>query len=241
MKDIRDEFIYKIKSSIKSAIGAHIALQQGIQAHQSSNQSDPNARLILGLPPSRIVKYAPTNSFIQDELLKNRTIILELYLTEIIQHWFDFLCDIYDVALQKNLSGSSSYEFPVENIQVDLSLPITDYPEKIRSAALRNFDFLPACKKIKSIRKILKINNDALISSYQVVRLNIEIRNILQHKLGVVDEKILKDLGVSSIPEDHGDYIKQIGAGQKVTRTVFDLEKLVDAMVEIAKVLIPDG
>lgn len=62
-----------------------------------------------------------------------------------------------------------------------------------------------------------------------------------RYKLGVVDEKILKDLGVPSIPEDHGDRIKQIGVGQKVTRTVFDLEKLVDAMVDIAKVLIPDG
>jgi hypothetical protein len=61
----------------------------------------------------------------------------------------------------------------------------------------------------------------------------------LQHVSGLVSLEDLSDLGMGSIIEDHGNNTVAKAAGQRVTRTAFDIENLTDALVDIANALIP--
>lgn len=111
--------------------------------------------------------------------------------------------------------------------------------DNIEASACKNFDFLAAPEKLKIIKTLLGVSLNAISNDTTILKTNIQVRNILQHRNGTVDAKDLSDLGVSSIEKDHGNSTSAILAGQKITRTCFDIENLVDSLINIAKTLVP--
>ena len=242
---IRDDFIQKITEATEKAMGAYVVLQLGIKQHQSFSNPYLSAPIsvMVGHPnnPGRTIKYAPTHQQTQSMLQNNPNILLELFLTEIIQYWFDFLLAIYTEVLEANLlnNSNSNYPIPDAKLKVNLSLSGVNLSQNIKDTACKDFDFLKASDKLKIITKALNKNLSTITIDVTLLKTNIQVRNILQHRNGIVNQKDLSDLGIASIDEDHGNLPKSIVAGQKITRTPFDLENLTDSLINIAKTLIP--
>ena len=243
MKIIRDKFIKKVVETTTDAIGAYVILQMGINTHQAVATQYPTATLHVGAgdprtPAVRAVKYAPTHSQTQQKLSNNREVILELYLSQIVQEWFDFLAEVYEKAIDENLINNAGYSIPNSKIKVDLSLSGTQLNQQIKASACNDFDFLNAKEKLKNIERTLARDLSSLTNQKQLLLVNIKVRNILQHASGMVSSDDLSDLGVNSITEDHGNKNVTKSAGQRVIRTVFDIENFTEALIDIANVLI---
>jgi len=244
MQTIRDDFIMKVTQAATNAVGSSVVLQLGITNHQQYAASYPSATAHMGAGPPgtpgvRAVKFSPTHQEIQNTLQSNRNILFELYLTEIIQYWFDFLLQVYREALKRNASGTTSYPIPSAKTKIDLSLTGSALIDNIEASVCKDFDFLNAPEKLKIIKTLLGVSLNTISNDTTLLKINIQVRNILQHRNGIVDAKDLSDLGVSSIEEDHGNSTSSILAGQKITRTCFDMENLVDSLINIAKTLAP--
>lgn len=244
MQIIRDDFLNKIATTASNAVGASVVLQLGINNHKATAQQYPNAQLLVGDGPpgqsgTRSVQFAPTHQYIQNQLQQNRNVLYELYLTEIIQHWFDFLSDIYRKAVCDTLRCNANYALPKIQVRIDFNEASSNINSHIEEIASNNFDFLSADEKLKVIRKTLSINLTAIQSDINLIRINVKVRNILQHNLGVVSSDDLSELGVSSIDVDEGNSIKSIIADQKITRTAFDIENLVTSLATVVKTLVP--
>lgn len=245
MQTIRDSFINKIALSAQNSVGATTVLQLGINEHAPIATQFPNSSIKIGVghPTSqnaRAISFSPTHKQTQNILQNNRNILFELYLTEIVQHWFDFLSEIYERALSSNLSGNSGYTLEKIRIStVDFS-SLTALKNSAIKSAVDDFDFLRAAEKTKIIKKILNITfSQQEEKDIAVIKTNIQVRNILQHNGGIVKQKDIDELGTNHIEQDEGNTITRIVAGQKITRTAFDIEKLVSSMIKIANVIIP--
>lgn len=243
MDSILDDFINKLKQAARDAIGSYGVMKMGVDRHQQTTSQYPTGIMIVGAgPPTqqgvRKVKYSPTNEQIQTKLQNNSELILELFLTEIIQNWFDFLADIYVKAVENNLSGVSQYPIPIASLKLDLTHCNEDLLKHVLDSSSKYFDFLSSKEKLNVVKKILGADMSNICSEMELLKTNIQVRNILQHQAGIVSDKDLNDLGVSFITEDHGNSNKNIYSNQRVTRTAFDIENLVDAIEIIANTLI---
>lgn len=243
MRTIRDKFIKKVVDTTTDAIGAYSILQMGINNHTAIATKYPTATLHVGAgapgtPGVRAVKYAPTHAQTQAKLSSNRELILELYLSQLVQEWFDFLAEVYEKAIDDNLNSGAGYSIPQAKIKIDLSLSSTQLNLQIKESAYKDFDFLNAKDKLKNIERTLSKDLSSLSSQKQLLVVNIKVRNILQHASGVVSSYDLSDLGMASITEDHGNRTVSKVAGQRITRTAYDIENFTDALVDIANGLI---
>lgn len=244
MHTIKDGFINKVTQAATNAVGASVVLQLGISNHQQYSTQYPNATVHMGAGPPgtpgvRAIKFSPTHQQVQNTLQNNRDILFELFLTEIIQYWFDFLLDIYQEALNQNASGAANYPVPSAKTKIDLSLTGASLIQNIEESACKDFDFLAAPEKIRIIKTLLGVNLSSVTNDVEILKVNVQVRNILQHRNGIVNTKDLSDLGVASINEDHGNSVNSVSAGQRITRTGFDIENLVDSLIKIANTLIP--
>jgi len=243
MQLIRDNFINKITETATNAVGAYIILLLGINSHQQMTNSHPNATIHMGAGPPdaadvREISFAPTHQQTQNTFQSNRNILSELFFTEIIQYWFEFLLEIYGDALRRNMAGETDYPIPNAKPKIDFTLSGTDLTQNIENSACKEFDFLAASEKLRVIKTILGVNLTTIDADIKLLKTNIQVRNILQHRRGVVSEKDLSELGVHSIIEDHGNLTKEITADQKISRTVYDIENLVGSLIIIAKTLV---
>ena len=244
MINIRDKFINKLKAIASDSIGSFVILQIGIKEHQKIAKLHPNSKIHVGAGAPgatgvRSVKYAPTHGGIQTTLTNNGNMVFELFLAELVQTWFDFLADIYEKALLDSLNGIQSYSIPASKTKVNFSLSGPLLTQQIKEAACKDFDFLPAKEKLKTIKDTLGENLSGQSAQLDTIKINIKVRNILQHSNRVVSTEDLSDLGASGIEEDHGNSTNVVTAGQKISRTSYDIENFVDAMVDVAYVLIP--
>jgi hypothetical protein len=244
MITIKNNFINKITTTTTNAVGTYSILQNGIASHQAIAAQYPSATNMVGAgapttPGVRTVKYSPTHSQVQTHLSNNREIILELFLTQLIQEWFDFLAEIYEKSLDENFNNNGTFPIPSAKLKLDLSVTSNTLITHIISSASKNFDFLPAKEKLKIIEKILNKNLSNMTAEKQLLAVNVKVRNILQHSSGIISADDLTELGASFIEEDHGNNIVRKIVGQKVTRTAFDIENITDKIIDIANSLIP--
>ena len=244
MQSIRTNFQTKIETTLSNAVGTSVVLQIGVHHHAVHAKRTPNARLFVGVGPpgeagSRAVQAAPTHRAIHQLLKQNGNILYELHLAELVQHWFDFLSDLYQKIISEKLRRSANYTPPKTKIHFDFDDASNDVITHIEEMTQKEFDFLNADEKLKAIRKSLNVDLSSYTQDEMTIRANVKIRNISQHGLGIVDASDLRKLGISSFQVDQGGAIDQVGVGQRITRTAFDLENLVGAMTNISGALVP--
>lgn len=244
MQKIRDSFINKIESTASNAIGISVILELGAYNHIKNYANKyPNAKIFLGAGPpdqagTRSLRFAPTHKNIQNLLQKNGNVLYELYLTKLIQHWFDFLAELYKKIINDKLTCNARYFIQKTQLYIDFDEACANLKDHIIEASCNNFNFLPADKKFEVIRKSLNINLNPVQSDVEQIRVNITVRNALQHNLGIITSYDLKNLGITHIEIDEGKSTTNIVAGQRITRTPFDIENLVLSFTKVAKILV---
>ncbi|ENM5859937.1 hypothetical protein NTE23_003891, partial [Vibrio mimicus] len=188
--------------------------------------------------PKRMISYSPKHIEIQQKPGEKPNVVLELYLTEIIQHWYDFLEDVYKKALTDNYYNNCGYQLSSQKILLDFNSKDNQLYDDIISKSVLDFNFLPAKEKLRILKKLFNADFSDCESELDNLKENIQVRNILQHRLGFIEVKDISDLDGTKIKEDHGDKIVEKSAGQRVSRTVFDLENLVLDLKKISANLV---
>jgi len=243
MESIRDDFINKIETSARDANGVYVLMQIGSNTHAIQAKKHPNGKYYTGVgnpndPSTRFCIYTPSNQAIQTNIKNNKTIIFEMYLTEIVQHWFEFLTNLYSFAVSQNIDGLSNFIIPKSKINIDYSLSSNDLIEWIKSESKKDFDFKSSEEKLRILRKMMSKDFREHTNDISVIKTNIQVRNILQHKNRLITQEDLIHLGKQYIELDEGNKITQLLAGDKVTRTAFDIENFVVSLIKIAKLLV---
>ncbi|MBH0562944.1 hypothetical protein I3A51_04525 [Salmonella enterica] len=244
MQTLRDEFIAEVTKLTTEAMGVYVILLLGTGHHTEIANDYPDAPIQIGtghpdLPGARSVKnYIPTHKEIHTKLTGNRELIFELFLSQLVQKWFDFLNRIYEKALNENLVNNGTYPIPIAKARIDLSANPLDFILDIKTSACREFDFLNSKEKMKTIINILGAKQRISHSDKLILNENIAIRNIFQHAGGIVDKKSLDDLGIQSLQSDEGRKIINIKAGDQAIRTAYDIEIFTNTLINIAKSLI---
>jgi hypothetical protein len=238
MLNIRDEFVRKISDKASYSIGVYAVLLQGLPYQQSLATIAPDAPIVVAAGPPdtpgvRMIKYAPTHSQAYKIVAENSYKIFEAFLAELVQIWFDFLADIYEQAIDDNLKGVQNHPIPKSEIKVDFSLSGSELTQQLKESARKDFDFLPANKKLEIIRKALQ--KDLSGKEVQLIKTSIKIRNMLQHGNGIVSPEDLKDLGVSAIQEDHGHVIQDVLVSKKVSVTPLVMQKTFEVVDNVEK------
>ena len=146
MQTIRNNFQGKIITSVSNAVGTSVVLQLGINHHAALAQQTPNARLVVGAGSPRqsgvrTVQVAPTHAAIQQVLQQNRNILYELYLSELIQHWFDLLSDLYQKIISDKLRCMGNYTPPKIKIRLDFDEASKNVVRHIEEITKNKFDF----------------------------------------------------------------------------------------------------
>lgn len=240
MKTIVEQFISKLNDTASEAYGVYFVIKQGIMAHKQLEKIDPHAKVMIYANnpsvPGRHIKQTTTIRSIYSKLSQNERLIFEIYLSKIIQLWFDFLEDLYKYALTNNLYHKGRYSVPTEKLKIDLSISSEEIKKEIIDKAVENFSFLSAKEKLSRIKKIYNMKTELHDNKdINLININIQIRNIIQHNMGIIQKSDLDILGVNEIEEDEGISKKVLKKeGDKILRTPFDIENLVEAMINSA-------
>ena len=102
MYSVKNLFLSNIKRSATNAVGMMMVLYTGMQHHQQIAAKYPDATMAMGVGhpdnPQRKIAFTPTHQQVSNTLSSNMNILFELYLSEIVAYWFDFLTEVYQKA-----------------------------------------------------------------------------------------------------------------------------------------------
>lgn len=242
MEIICNAFINKVETTTRLGIGSSFVILLGHHQHKQIAKS-PHSKILTGSghpddQNKRVIKYSPTHKELVELIESNEDLLLELFLTELIQHWFDYLADLYQEIVKSCLRGEKKYKLSKVQPKIDFSeLSNSNLEQILIHSSVQSFNFQSAQKKIDIIEKALSVDLSHLSNEKNNIKKFIVVRNIFQHSLGYVRCDDLDMLGKSSIHLDDGQSQKCFNAGDRLKLSAFDMETCADSLIAIAKAL----
>ena len=124
--------------------------------------------------------------------------ISEVFHGKLAHLWNNCLNDIFSLFIDLHFIGKRKFEeLKKQDIKLDFCSN-EDFYDQIKDRIIDGFDFKEYSERQKLINKILNPNNENKEELANIYK-SILIRNIIQHKNGIVDSYILKRLGSSQI------------------------------------------
>lgn len=232
MKEIRERFISKIRKKAKQALGIHAALLLS----KPSFPADHNKVYFGGAPAdgSLQIKYVPTFGEIKETLSNRENIVLELFLADMIQAWFEFQNAIFCSLVRDNQSHYNKWLIkPTPKPALAPGASKKDAIEAYRTW----FDRMKSEEKLILLRKALEVS----ISQNLIEKINqyVTKRNLLQHNEGLIRQKDIDKSGGKNFTRLRGKKVQSIRSGDRIDPTPYDIEDLADTLIEVARILIP--
>ena len=149
----------------------------------------------------------------------------------LVQEWSIFLDSIFSKGVFFLLKVGNGARLPRETLDLKQLDPanINKLRESIATTACENFSFRPYDKKIEIICSMFGVNGDPgnSTSDSAKMRKHVEIRNIFQHHRGVVRNKDLKRIGITSFKilqndRSYKDYVEDL----KIILTFCEIQDL---------------
>lgn len=247
MENIRKVFMEDLIRLTGEAFGVHVTLQHGREVLRVHTAHIPNMPFIIGVPDGegrlkRIVHFTQTNEAIQSLLDANPNLVLEPFLGSLVQLWNNFLCDLFAQAVRVSLAKPGTYALPVLDLRLDAFEELTEgnLGSSIVAAARKRFDdAVSVKKKARDVAKILGVDLRPVENQLRRLADNIVVRNVLQHNHGILRQRDLEEAGADHIDFDEGDAIRPLRLGDRVFRSVYDINEFAHAMGDVAKTLVP--
>lgn len=244
MKTICNSFVNRIKNTTKLGLGASTIFQLGHNCYIETALKFPDAQILIGSgkpnePNARIIKYATTHKELFKLMENNKGLLLELVLSELVQHWFDYLLEIYKEVIKKSIRGEKCYNLPKLQPKIDVTkISSTNLEQVLIDASVESFDFETSQNKLHIIRKALNVDLSNVSNDVESIKKFITIRNIFQHNLGVVRTDDVVGLGFANISLDTGKSIRQFKVGDRLELSPFDIEAYADSIIAVSQALV---
>ncbi len=246
---IANEFRNARAKTLESAVAIHAAVAEGTKNFAALCNEDPTKRLEIEEPISSTyrstIHMGITNQMVHKHLSKYPHQVIEIFHAQLVQHWFDFLANVYRAMVMDTLKRDYDWKLPSAGIKIsfgDFGVKPMDF--NIAQSCVREFSFKSAKEKQKIVFKALcpGLNESKRLeevkASISVIEQNIEIRNILQHHHGKIRVENLGRTGCKHFQIAISDTEKiEVKAGDQVFRTFRDLEFFSEAISEVLQEL----
>ena len=124
--------------------------------------------------------------------------VFEVFHGKLVQIWNTCLDELFCALLDLHISGSRLFEeLGKRNVYLDFESNITG-SEQIRENMSNAFKFFKHTERQKVINSALNERNDRE-PDQRNIRKNVLVRNSFQHRKGIVDDYLLKELGSSTV------------------------------------------
>lgn len=164
MQAIKVSFQSKIRTEIENAISVFIVFRGfGAASFLKQTSQTPEARAQVGAgdpanPSTRTIKFAPLHQQTADLIARTPDVTNEGFLSNIIQHWFDFLEGLYSDELQRALSGQQTglKSIAVRRLNLE-TYTNSSHDQAVIEAAIEHFSRgSDAREKLDIVQKCLK-------------------------------------------------------------------------------------
>ena len=164
---------------------------------------------------------------------------MELVLSELVQHWSDYLLELYKEIIKKSLRGEGGYKIPKLQPKIDaIKISSTNLELVLIDACLESFDFESSQNKLPIIKKALDADLSGVSDDIANIKKFIIVRNICQHNLGIVRVDDITLLGLANISLDAGNSTRHFKVGDRLELSPFDIEACADSIIAIAQALV---
>ena len=185
-----DTVISESSSLFKQCILAHTALNIG-------------QGTLSGFPDSAAVGVNVEIEPIPMAELKHYTaalphFLLEVFHGKLVQIWHECLLQLFRMLVNLHFSGNRKFaELKKREIVIDFQAG-SSLEAQMTERICRDFDFERYSDKIKLLNGVFNPNNEQPEHLLNVAK-HVQIRNCFQHCCGIVDEFLLKELGLHKI------------------------------------------
>lgn len=192
---IIDRLLLDIDSSLKGCIYAHLAL--GF-AEQLLNSISDKATITIPLSPNLQIEPIPINELKQYRQERLESIVLETYHGKLVQSWNNCLSDLFLLLVDLHFTNKRKF---TELGKTEIKINFGDYQtldHQIRERLINDFEFKTHKEKLKLLNKVYNPENKQPNHQDNILK-NVFIRNQFQHHGGVVDDYLLKELGITRL------------------------------------------
>ena len=246
---ISSKFRKDIAAVLRAALAAHVAIIEGTKVIGEKATAFPNKKVEVEEHPTNTayltIHMGITNRDLHDYLTQNPYQVIGIFHADLLQHWYDFLGEIYFTMVMDVLKGKRQWPLPKAQVFIDLSEREPKLSEHYLANELHNsFAFLSPKQKREIIFKAVSTSKSLdnrlkkIKSEISTIEQNVTIRNVLQHHHGKIIKADLDRHGASHFEIVVSDKKKiKVKALEKIYRTYKDLEVLSSAMSKAAEEL----
>jgi hypothetical protein len=161
--------------------------------------------------------------------------ILEVYQGKFVCLVNQLMYDLFSVLLDEHLRKTRPFvELKTQQVKIDFRLE-EDLPTQLKANCARDFTFFGYSKRLKIVNEALNPSNngqDQLVN----IKKHILIRNVLQHSNGIVDDFMLKELGLNEFElADEQGKMMNYTKGDKVFLTIPELYNFMSSFLGIVQ------
>ncbi|MCK5113287.1 MAG: hypothetical protein KAR11_00805 [Phycisphaerae bacterium] len=124
--------------------------------------------------------------------------LLEVLHGRLVQVWQECLSNLFRMLVDLHFSQNRRLvELKKRNLSLDFRATVS-LEDQVTEQICRNFDFEKYSERVKLLNSVFNPNNEQPEHLLQVSK-HVQIRNSFQHRRGVVNEFLLKELGLQKI------------------------------------------
>lgn len=124
--------------------------------------------------------------------------LLEIFHEKLVQVWHECLATLFKMLVDLHFAGKRQFkELKSRNISLDFQVS-TALEEQLKERLCHDFDFQRYGDKVKLLNGVFNPNKEHAEHLSNISK-HVQIRNSFQHRSGVVDKFLLKELGLQKI------------------------------------------
>jgi hypothetical protein len=146
--------------------------------------------------------------------------LLEVFHDRLVRMWNECLNDVYSLLLQAHFDNARNLsKLKKQQIVLDCSkMPIEE--DQIKVQLIEKFRFAPFSQRQALIDSELNPEKKELQALREITK-NVHVRNIIQHRQGILDSYVLKEVGCTNIElRDSEGFIKKYKEGDVVALSI---------------------
>ncbi len=162
--------------------------------------------------------------------------LLEVFHDKLVRLWNERLNDVYSLLLQAHFEKARTLsKLKKQQIVLDCSnVPIEE--DQIKAQLIEKFRFKPFSKRQALIDSELNPDKKEPQALREITK-NVHVRNSIQHRQGVIDSYVLKELGCSDIElRDSEGFITKYKEGNVVALSIPEVDSFASCMLLIQQI-----
>ncbi|KNY24833.1 hypothetical protein [Pseudobacteroides cellulosolvens] len=162
--------------------------------------------------------------------------IFEVYHGKVVQLLNNLLDDIFEQLVKFHFSGQRVFsELKKQDVKIDFATD-TDHNIQIKDNLQKDYSFKDFTERVRIINKVLNPSNNGN-TELDNVKMNVILRNTVQHRNNILDEYIFSKLGRSEIhlQNDQGEKVSY-KKGDQISISIPDIHLFIRSLLLIIQI-----